>query len=374
MIDQVIELVCEIETRIQNDSRKTHVFQNTIEKTRNEYILEQIHDVTKQLEPSLKERVESEFLSWGPLDALLLDSSVSEIMINEFDQIWIEQKGQVTRYHDRFATKLSFQNFLYRLLSEVKKVLNVEHPVVEGVYKNFRVQIIGPELAAGSFKICIRRQALSPWTLDQLLEVDWCDAVGAKCLRDIIKDKKNFLVIGGTGTGKTSVLGALAQELPPNERVIYIEDTPELKLSNPVSLKLLTREKLNGSYPAYTQSDLIRSALRLRPDRLVMGEMRGPEAKDFLMALSTGHDGSFGSLHAQSPAQALLRLEMLIQLGAPFWGLSAIRRLIQISLHYIIVVGRQSSGHRALQSIYRVASLEENGFTLEACYRFSSRG
>jgi len=369
MQSQVIELVQIIENRIQNDTRRALAFQNAIEKTRQEFILEQIHLVTQGIDPDLRLRIEAEFLRWGPIENLIQDSSITEIMINDYDQIWFEKSGVVSKHSDRFATRLSFQNFINRMLAEVKKGISVEYPVVEGNFLNFRFQMIGVELTSDSPKICLRRQAESPWTLKKLQELNWCQPHGVEILREIVKNKKNFLVIGATGSGKTSVLGAMANELSDNERVIYIEDTSELKLSNPISLKLLTRDDITGAYRAFSQSDLIKSALRLRPDRIVMGEIRGPEAKDFLMALSTGHEGSFGSLHAQSPTQALLRLEMLIQLGAPFWGLMAVRRLIQISLDYIIVVGRRRCGQRALQGIYRIASLEESGFTLETCYR-----
>jgi len=365
----VIELIKEIEVRIKNDTRKTYLFQNSIEKTRNDFILEKIHELTSGVKIEIKNRIEAEFISWGPIEELIMDEDITEIMINDYNQIWIEKFGLINRHSDQFATQLSYQNFLNRMLAEVQKNLSKENPVVEGVFRNFRLQVIGIELTQDSPKICLRRQAESPWTLSKLLEMGWSQQAGIHILKDIVKQRKNFLVVGGTGSGKTSVLGAMSHELDQKERVVYIEDTSELKLCNPASLKLLTRDDLSGTYRSFSQSDLIKSALRLRPDRLVMGEMRGSEAKDFLMALSTGHDGSFGSLHAQNPTQALLRLEMLIQLGAPFWGLLAIRKLIQISLHYIIVVGRKSSGQRALLGIYKLASLEENGFTLDPCYR-----
>jgi pilus assembly protein CpaF len=364
-----IEAVQEIERRIQNDSRKALTFQNSPEKSRYEFILEQISLVSENLDPFLQNRIRQEFLSWGPVESLIEESTVTEIMINEYDQIWVEKKGVVYPHSDHFATGLSFQNFLNRLLSEVKKVINVENPLVEGVFKQFRVQIIGSELTTKGPKICLRRQALNPWTLESLYEEGWCDLQALNVLEGLIHKKKNFIVVGSTGSGKTSVLGALSQKLNLNERVVYIEDTSELKLSNPVSLKLLTRYDSSGLCRNFSQSDLLKSALRLRPDRIVMGEIRGEEAKDFLMALSTGHEGSFGSLHAQSPSQALLRLEMLVQLGAPFWSLSAIRRLLQISLHFIIVVGRENLGKRVLQGIYKIGSLEENGFTIETCYQ-----
>ena len=181
----------------------------------------------------------------------------------------------------------------------------------------------------------------------------------------LVEQKRNFLVVGTTGTGKTSILNACLKSLGSNERTVIIEDSRELTLSNSASLRLLTRDDPQKILPPIDQGDLVRHALRLRPDRLVIGEIRGPEAKDLLMALSTGHSGSFSTLHAATAAQALIRLEMLIQLGAPHWNLQAIRRLIFMSLQAIAVVGRGQNGARQLQGIFILSSLEETGFLLE---------
>jgi pilus assembly protein CpaF len=161
------------------------------------------------------------------------------------------------------------------------------------------------------------------------------------------------------------VLNSLLDLLPENERVVVIEDSSEIALSNKASMKLLTREDPHGILPAIDQTQLVKRSLRLRPDRIVMGEVRGSEAKDFLMAMATGHSGSFGTLHAQDANQALIRLEMLIQMGAPQWSLTAIRRLIQLSLDYIIITGRATTGERQLKGVYRLCSLEDQGFLVE---------
>ena len=184
-------------------------------------------------------------------------------------------------------------------------------------------------------------------------------------LKKIIQLQKNFLVIGSTGEGKTTVVNALLSETDSYERSLIIEDTQEIQLPNSLSIRLLTRDETQNGLCSVDQGQLVKRALRLRPDRLVMGEIRGNEAKDFIMALSTGHRGSFGTLHAKDPQQALLRLEMLIQMGAPHWKLSAIRRLLSLSLDLIIATKKDSSGQRKLEGIYRINSLEENGFLIE---------
>ena len=192
----------------------------------------------------------------------------------------------------------------------------------------------------------------------------WAQAPRIQMLRDLIVKQKNILFIGPTGSGKTTVLGACLRELQENERAVIIEDTDELARPNSSSAKLLTRPAQSAALPEVTLTDLVRQSLRMRPQRLVMGEVRGAEAKDLLLALATGHSGSLGTVHAADPRQALLRLEMLVQLGAPQWNVQAIRQLIQLSVDYLVVCGN-ADGKRRLDGIYKVAALESFGFLLE---------
>jgi pilus assembly protein CpaF len=184
-------------------------------------------------------------------------------------------------------------------------------------------------------------------------------------MKALVADKKNFLVIGPTGSGKTSLIDACLNSLKSNERVLILEDTFELRCPNPVSGKLMTRFDPNGVLPEITTYDLLRSALRMRPDRLVIGEIRGQEAKDYLLAISTGHAGSFSSLHASQASEALLRLEMLIQMAAPQWSLMAIRRLLMLSLDGFAVLARRRQDGSNFVGYWELSSLEENGIILE---------
>jgi pilus assembly protein CpaF len=159
------------------------------------------------------------------------------------------------------------------------------------------------------------------------------------------------------------------QELPQNERVVVLEDTAEIVIPNDASTRLLTRHDSHGLLPTVDLTELLRQSLRMRPDRLVVGEVRSAEAKDLLLALSTGHQGSMGTLHASSASQAILRLEMLVQLGAPHWSLTTIRRLLGLSLNGIVVVGRNAQGERKLQSIYELSAVEETGVLLDPVFQ-----
>jgi pilus assembly protein CpaF len=188
-------------------------------------------------------------------------------------------------------------------------------------------------------------------------------------LRRLVEQRKNVLVVGSTGSGKTSALSACLREIREAERVLILEDTDELPLPNAVSAKLLSKISRSPEDVAFDLGELLKQSLRMRPDRLVMGEVRGSEAKDLLMAFATGHTGCWGTLHAATPREALLRLEMLVQMGAPQWTTSTVRSLIHASIGAIVVVGKDANGKRRLDSIHQVASLEEIGFCFSAVYQ-----
>lgn len=320
------------------------------------------HNVSSEL----GKRIQDEFYGWGPLQELLHDESITEIIINGPYSIWSESAGILKAHSDVFLSELSFRNILDRMSHAAKTHISTEHPCADGSFLDFRISIIGSELTRSHPHLTLRRHPKSPWTFKKLHAQGWCSDDALDFFKTLVESKKNFLVIGPTGAGKTSALNSFLKLLPENERVVVIEDTPEISLPNPVSMKLLTREDPQGVLPSIDQTQLVKRSLRLRPDRIVMGEIRGAEAKDFLMALATGHAGSFGTLHAQDAGQALIRLEMLIQMGAPQWSLQAIRRLIQLSLDYVIVTGREPSGKRIFKGAYRLCSLEEQGVLLEA--------
>lgn len=254
--------------------------------------------------------------------------------------------------------------FIDRLSQKCQTHMNREKPFVETQLGQFRMTLIFAELSRGSCLVSIRKQPKAVWTLAELQKREWCRPDQALKIRQLVAERKNFLVVGGTGSGKTSFLQALLQSLDALERIVMIEDTQELHPPNDASVSLLTRHDPSRNVGDVTMDDLLKRALRLRPDRLVIGEIRGPEAKSLLMAMATGHDGSFGSLHARTAAEALLRLEMLIQMGAPQWTLQSIRRLMAMTIQNIFVIEKKN-GVRRLEGIYEITSLEESGLTLQ---------
>ncbi len=310
-------------------------------------------------------RILDEYFGFGPIKPLIEDESVSEILINGTNHIFFEKAGKIEAFPDCFLSPLTFRNFIERLGRLTNTQANLDSPFVDGYFEDFRVHIAIPPGTQKEVSVCIRRHPKCPWTLKLLEKASWATASAISVIQKTVQTRCNFIVVGPTGSGKTSVLNACLGELPNNERAVIIEDASELKVPNAISTKILTRNDPQKLLRDIDQAELLKQALRMRPDRIVMGEIRGSEAKDLLMAFATGHSGCMGTMHADSARQALLRLEMLIQLGASQWSLNAVRTLILLSLSHVIVVKRSSSGLRQLDSIHKITSLEENGFLLE---------
>lgn len=311
-----------------------------------------------------QERLSNEFFGEGPLAALFAEPGLQEIIVNGRRDIWIESHGRFRKHTDEFLSELTFKNFIDRICAEAGLKIDLAQPFADGRWRDFRVHLGRAPLTDCDFHLSLRKVPDNPWTLQALSDAEWASPAQIAILKDQIEKRKNILFVGPTGCGKTTVLGAALRELPEDERVVLIEDTDELRRPNTASTKMLTRGTGSPSLPEVTLSDLVRQSLRMRPSRLIMGEVRGPEAKDLLMALATGHSGSLGTLHASDPRQALLRLEMLVQLGAPQWNVQAVRQLIQLSVDTLVVCENEN-GHRRLKGVYKVAALESFGFLLE---------
>lgn len=321
----------------------------------------------KMANPSAPEvdRIRAEFFGYGPLETLLTQKNITEILVNNLQDIWFEEDGYLKKHDDFFYSKTTFNFVFERMCLEANIHINAQRPFADASFRNYRFSIAGGDVSGGQVQFSLRQHPDNPWSLEKLLAEKWTSPDQGEKLKELIQSRKNFLVVGGTGSGKTSVCNALLNIVAHDQRVMVIEDTREIKLPNGASTRLLTRMDPNQELPDIDQGQLVRRALRLRPDRIVLGEIRGAEAKDLLLALTTGHPGSFSTIHAEDAAQALIRLEMLIQLGAPQWSLQAVRRLIQMSLHCIIVVQKTAEGHRRLKGLYKISSLEDQGFLLD---------
>ena len=352
-----------------------HLFQNSFlnkemnvhkqEEKNREKIIQQIIDKNSSL--NNRQRILSEFFSFGPLDSLLEDSDINEIMINGKDFIFYEKQGKILQLEDSFLSPITFQNVVEKIGTQSQITVNLKKPFAEGKWGSFRVHILRPPIVKEDFHICLRRHPKKLWTFKKLEELNWAPKQAIEIIRQLVKEKLNFLIVGSTSSGKTSVLNACLQETKNNERILSIEDTDEIVLPNKASTKLLSQTDPQSSKALIDQQDLVRQSLRLRPDRIVMGEVRGKEAKDLLLALATGHRGSIGTLHGNDHRQALWKLETLAQMGAPQWQSSTVRHLIFSSVQGLLVLEKRD-GMRLLKGIYKITALEPSGFLFESLF------
>ena len=319
--------------------------------------------------PQHYSRLSAELFGLGPIETLMENKNISEIIINGKDHIFYEQKGELFFSEDTFLSELTFHNCIHRILEEAGVLINLKQPFADGSWRGWRIHITSQPIVNVDFHLSLRRHPEKPWTFSKLKDQGWAPEQALEIIKKILLEKSNLLIVGPTSSGKTSVLNACLQFLPEKERIISIEDSSELLLPNVFSTKLFTRTNSNSPDTLLNidQSELVRQSLRMRPDRIIMGEARGPEAKDLLMALATGHSGSLGTIHANNHKQALWRLEMLVQMGAPSWNTYTIRQMITLSIEYLIVLGPYK-GERKLMGIYKLTGVEKTGFLFETLF------
>jgi pilus assembly protein CpaF len=317
---------------------------------------------TQDLAKADQQRILNELEQLGPIQFYLDDPDITEILVNQSDQVIFEKNGALFLAEDFFFNRETYHECIERLCQMCGSYINKEKSFIETQLGHFRLTIVYGDLSRGHHLLSIRKQSPRLMTLEQFHQKNWCSDNELSLLKHIVARKENFIVVGGTSSGKTTVLQAMIGEISNTCRSVIIEDTQELRTANNLSVSLLTRTDFTNSKNSISMTDLLKRALRLRPDRLIVGEIRGGEATDLLMALSTGHEGSFGSLHAKNHAEALIRLEMLIQMGAPQWQQDSIRKLIGLTIKYIIVVKKEKS-RRFLDGIYKLSSVEFNGIT-----------
>jgi pilus assembly protein CpaF len=325
--------------------------------------------VTSNLSEASKQRIFEELFEFGPLHSAVADDQVTEILVLSPEVIWLERNGRLIPHSDRFLNQTTFRSFVHRLAREARTNTDETQPFANGRWRDFRVHVAGLPVVNDTPNITLRRIRNKKWTLEELKSLGWVDEVGNELLEKIVIEKSNVLVVGATGAGKTSALSACLNATKPHERIVIIEDTDEIALPNSISTKLLSKPARIPGDTEFGLGDLLKHSLRMRPDRIVMGEVRGGEAKDLLMAFATGHRGCWGTLHAATPREALLRLEMLVQMGAPQWTAHTVRSLIHSSIDFIAVAEKDENGKRRLGSIHQVASLEDVGFCFSTLYR-----
>lgn len=305
----------------------------------------------------------------APIAALLADPEVSEIMINGPTVIYAERRGAITRESSTFGGSRALMSALRAVAQYTGRTLGVEHPILEArLPDGSRLEAVLPPIAADGPVVSIRRMQRGALTLDELVQRGSLSDRGRAVLRALVEKHRNVLIAGGAGSGKTSVLGALCAILPRDERVVVIEDARELSLDHAHVVQLEARPPDARGQHAVTVRQLFKATLRLRPDRIIVGEIRGGEALELIHAMTSGHDGCLGTIHASSPLDALHRLETLAAMSDVQLPLAALRAQIGSAVHAIVQTARGSSGKREITEVVAVAP-RGGGYALQALYR-----
>lgn len=307
----------------------------------------------------------------GILDDLLRDESITEIMINGPDHIFIEQAGEVTRLNKHFENGRRLEDIVQRIVGQAGREVNQANPIVDTrLPDGSRVNVVLPPISLVGPVVTIRKFSKTPMSIEQLIRYGSITPDVAEVLKLLVQAKYNIFVSGGTGSGKTTFLNALSAFIPKNERVITIEDSAELQLKHVEDLVVLEARNANTSGAgAVTIRDLIRASLRMRPERIIVGEVRGPEALDMLQAMNTGHDGSLSTGHANSTRDMLSRLETMVLQGAEI-PLAAIRQQIGSAIDIIVHLSRLRDHSRRTMNISEVLGVKDGEIVVNSLYEF----
>jgi len=322
--------------------------------------------LTKEERRELVRQLTDDILGYGPLEQLLADDSVTEVMVNAPDRVYIERSGKIERTPVRFVDEAHVMRIIDKIVSQVGRRVDEASPMVDArLPDGSRVNAIIPPLALTGPTITIRKFARDPYTINDLISFGTLSARGAQFLGACVRGKLNVLISGGTGTGKTTTLNAVSAFIPGDERIVTIEDAAELQLQQEHVITLEARPaNIEGSGEVKIR-ELVRNALRMRPDRIIVGEVRGAETLDMLQAMNTGHEGSLTTIHANSPRDALSRLETLVMTAGVELPHRAIREQIASAFDLLVQITRLVDGSRRISHISEVVGMESDVVTLQ---------
>ena len=319
--------------------------------------------------------IENEILGLGPIEPLLTEPSIADILVNGCDKIYVERYGKLELTPLRFQSDVHLLNIIDRIVSSMGRRIDESSPMVDSRLKDgSRVNAIIPPLAIDGPSLSIRRFTLDRLHMEDLIELDTCTRAMADMLIGIVKARLNVLISGGTGSGKTTVLNVLTGYIAEDERIITIEDSAELQLQQPHVVRLETRPPNIEGKGEVRQRDLVRNSLRMRPDRIVIGEVRSDEAFDMLQAMNTGHDGSLTTVHANTPRDALARIENMVAMTGLDLPARMVRAQIASAIHVVLQLARMEDGKRKLISIQEIQGMEGDIITMSEIFSFQRKG
>jgi pilus assembly protein CpaF len=354
----------------------------TPEQTKRELaqVVERIVDEEKIALNELERRrlaqdVHDEMFGLGPLEPLLADPTISDILVNTSHHVYVERRGRLEHTDITFYDDAHLMKIIERIVSRVGRRIDESTPMVDArLPDGSRVNAIIPPSAIDGPLVSIRRFAVNPLTVDDMVKNQTFTPAMAQLLEALIKSKLNVLISGGTGSGKTTMLNLLSGFIPGDERIVTIEDAAELQLRQEHVLRLETRPPNIEGKGEISQRSLVRNALRMRPDRIVLGEVRGAEALDMLHAMNTGHEGSMATLHANTPRDALTRLENMVGMAGLSMPIKAMRQQIASAITVVVQASRLTDGRRKLMSIQEITGMEGDIINMQEIFTFRRTG
>jgi pilus assembly protein CpaF len=317
------------------------------------------------------EELVAEVLGYGPIEEFLRDPTITEVMVNGYRDIYIERGGKLQKTEKRFRDEGHFSRIIQKIVGQVGRRVDESSPYVDArLPDGSRVNVILPPVSVLGAALTIRKFSAEPFTTTDLIEFQTLTRRASDFLQACVRGRLNILVSGGTGTGKTTTLNVLSNFIPPTERVVTIEDAAELKLEHEHLVSLEYRPPNIEGKGEVTIRDLVRNALRMRPDRIIVGEIRGGEALDMLQAMNTGHDGSLSTVHANSPRDVLSRVETMVLMAGMDLPMRAVREQVSRAIHLIVHQNRLPDGTRRITHITEIAGMEGEIITLQNLFVF----
>ena len=331
--------------------------------------------LNRQEREELIQQVVDELLGLGPLEPLLQDDSITDILVNGHDTVFIERRGQLTRVPTRFQDEKHLMRVIQKIVSAVGRRVDESSPFVDArLADGSRVNAIVAPLAIDGSLLSIRKFAKQPISIRKMIDLGSIPQDMAPVLEAIVASRRNVLISGGTGSGKTTMLNAMSTFIDEQERIVTIEDSAELQLQQSHVARLETRPPNIEGRGEVTQRDLVKNALRMRPDRIIVGEVRAGEAFDMLQAMNTGHDGSMTTVHANTPRDALSRVEQMIGMSGIDITSRSSRNQIASAINVVVQVGRLADGRRKVKSLSEITGMEGETITMQEIFRFKMTG
>lgn len=348
-----------------------NVTEKDVESLINEYLTENYPEIVRNDRTYISKSIQNEITGLGPLEELINDSTVSEIMVNGPNQIYVERKGKLVLSDVKFQDEEHVRRIIDRIVTPLGRRIDDSNPMVDARLKDgSRVNAIIPPLALCGSTITIRKFSDTPLTIENLMKFGSLSPEMAGFLEAGVRGKLNILVSGGTGSGKTTLLNVLSAFIPHDERIVTIEDAAELKLMQDHVVSLESRPANLEGTGAITIRDLVKNALRMRPDRIVVGEVRGGETLDMLQAMNTGHDGSLTTAHANSARDALARIETMVMMAGMDLPVTAIRQQCAGALDLVVQQARLRDGSRKITSICEITGMEGDIITTQEIFKY----